>query len=241
MELMPTENQGANTSAFTDVWMFQDGRSSGVYELPRKIPVVNNGSVSGSIQAGIRDNGINSSPRIYPFVDTYNFNLTPDEGEVIPLLPIFKYLETTNFRLVDDFNGAHQFGFDEDGVDSIRIEITDEGEGLIKLQPGELIQEATALVFNEIPQDGSPVYLEIDYKGNLDLDLGLIGITGESVFKDYFVSLRSENTWKKAYINFTDLIIASGFDGYQIVIGADNSINTTEAKIYIDNIKLLHF
>ena len=57
------------------------------------------------------------------------------------------------------------------------------------------------------PRDGSPIFIEIDYRGDIDLDVGLIGVDGNELFKDYFVSLRSENRWKKSYVNLTDLVL----------------------------------
>jgi hypothetical protein len=240
MQIDKMEHVG-ETSNFSDAWIFLDGQSYGVYELPRSIPFVSDDPVSVSIQAGIRENGIKSAPRVYPFVDNYEFDLDLEDGEEILVNPVFNYLDNIKIRFDSEFNDLEDFGFDEDGVDSIRIVLAENGVGLMKLEGGQLLEEATALVFNEIPRNGSPVYLEIEYRGNLDLDVGLIGISGSDIFKDYFVSLRSDAEWNKAYINFTDLIIASNLNGYQILLGADNSENTREARIYIDNIKLLHF
>lgn len=229
------------TSNFSDAWIFINGQSNAVYELPRRIPFVSNEPVTVSIQAGIRENGIKSAPRVYPFVNNYEINLDLEDGEEVLVDPVFNYLDNIRIRFDSEFNDLDDFGFDEDGVDSIAIELAEGGVGLIRLEGGEVLEEATSLVFNEFPKNGSPVYLEIEYRGNLDLDVGLIGISGSDIFKDYFVSLRSDAEWNKAYINFTDLIIASNLNGYQILLGADNSDNTDVALIYIDNIKLLHF
>lgn len=227
-------------SDFRDAWLFIDGQSNGVYELPRRIPIVSEEAVNITIQAGIRENGVSSSPRVYPFVDNYELSLDLEDGEEMVVEPVFTYLSNIELRLNANFEGENFFGFDEDGVDSIELSI-EAGEGVIALDGGEILEEATKFVYSDLPTDGTPVYLEIEYKGNLDLDVGLIGVSGSEVFKDYFVSLRSENDWKKAYINFTELILASQLDGYQVLIGADNSGNSSEALIYVDNIKLLHF
>lgn len=232
---------GGTAGNFTDAWIFLDGQANGVYELPSRIPFVSDETVEVSIQAGIRENGIKSSPRVYPFVENFEISLDLEDGEEVLLTPVFNYLENVKIRLDSDFQDLDDFGFDEDGIDSIKIQVTEDGEGLIRLKGGQVLEEATLLVYNEFPKNGSPIYLEIDYRGNLDLDVGLIGISGGDLFKDYFVSLRSDFEWKKAFINFTDLVIASNFNGYQILLGADNSENTQEALIYIDNIKLLHF
>ena len=115
-------------------------------------------------------------------------------------------------------------------------------KNLVKsLAAGQILEQATDLIYNELPSNGSPIFLEIDYRGDIDLDVGLIGVDGNDLFKDYFVSLRSENGWKKSYVNLTELVLASGFPGYQVLIGVDNSGGQSAKSVYIDNIKFLHF
>ncbi len=250
MVLETNSSEGSNNHNFKDAWIYQEGKSIGIYELPKKVAIINQNQgmkINISFQAGIRDNGINSSSVVYPFVGNFETEIMLNEGMESNIMPKFRYLEATKFRMVADFEGVNLFGFDEDGDSTTNIVITDETaasgvkSGKILLQPNEVVEEATKLVFNGIPTDGSPVYLEIDYKGNIDLNIGLIGISGDQIFKDYFVSLRSEKDWKKAYINFTELIVASNLNGYQVLLAADNSNSTLEGLIYVDNIKFLHF
>jgi len=227
-------------SGFTDVWFFRDGAVQGVYEMPRKIPVQIETAVNGLMQAGIRENGINSMPRAYPFVNNIEINPSLQKDEVLDLELDFTYLDIAKIRLDADFESDNLFGFDEDGIDSIGLQLSD-GQGIIRLKGGELAEEGSRLVYNEIPTDGTAIFLEIEYRGTIDLDIGLIGIQGADIFKEYFVSLRSESDWKKAYINFTDLVLASKLEGYQVLLGADNSNSSQDAEVYVDNIKLLHF
>lgn len=250
MELKTNFDQGSNNHNFKDAWVFENGKSIGVYEIPRRVAIANEDpgrEIPISIRAGIRENGVNSSLLFYPFIDVFNQNISLAANEEITIVPTFEYLPETKFRLIGDFENSNLFTFDEDKDTLTKIEITSDDfasggkSGKIHLQAGQLLQQASTLVYNDIPLDGRPVYVEIDFKGNLDLDVGLIGIGGGQLFKDYFVSLRSENVWKKVYINLTELIVASNLEGYQLLLGADNSLNNSEAIIYVDNIKLLHF
>ncbi len=77
-------------SNFTDAWVFLDGQSNGVYELPRRISIVTNNSVNISIQAGIRENGIKSAPKVYPFVDNFIFFTKEAETSKKALFNIIK-------------------------------------------------------------------------------------------------------------------------------------------------------
>lgn len=250
MNLISTPNQGSDNNNFKDAWVFVNGKTIGVYELPRKIAIAGDEEgqdISLSIQAGIRDNGVNSAPTVFPFVGNYESILNLQEGEERSIVPEFKYLETTNFRLIADFEFDNLLTFDEDGDTTTSIIITEEtaSESLrsakIAVPAGKVFEQASTLVYNDLPKNGSPIYVEIDFKGNRELDIGLIGIEGEQLFKDYFVSLRSENGWKKSYVNLTELVLASGFPGYQVLIGVDNSGGQSAKSVYIDNIKFLHF
>lgn len=227
-------------AGFSDLWLSVDGRSQGVYELPRKIPILSENEVIATLRPGIRDNGINSFPRAYPFVIPLEIPIDLSDGETELLAPDFSYTISTKCRLDADFSLMNPLTYDEDGVESISVAL-EEGRGVIRLKEGEVLEAGTAIVYNELPRDGSPIYLEIEYRGNRDLDIGLIGISGPEIFKEYFVSLRSENDWKKTYVNLTDLIIASNLNGYQVLIGVDNSEGSSDVEVFVDNIKLLHF
>jgi hypothetical protein len=163
------------------------------------------------------------------------------------VVPIFEYRTESKFRLIEGFEGGNSFSFDEDGDLSTFLDVTNlmasEGlkSGLINLSSGAILEQGSTLIYNGLPKNGSPIYVEIDYKGDLDLDFGLIGVQAEQMFKDYFVSLRSDINWKKTYINLTSLVEASNLEGYQLLIGADNSSGDGEIQIYVDNIKFLHF
>lgn len=250
MRLITNQNEGASTSNFRDAWLFLDGSTNGVYELPRKIPIISedrSGAFDISIQAGIRENGINSQTRVYPFVGNYTSTIILEENETATIEPFFEYLANVQFRLNADFETVNLFDFDEDGNEGNQLVISSEnaasGNKSGRMLPGSnnFMEQASTQVYRQIPSDGSPVFIEIDYFGDLDLNVGVIGIEAGQSFKEYFVSLRSEELWKKAYINITDLIVSSKLDGYQIVLGVDNPNGAGDERVFVDNIKLLHF
>ncbi|WP_235296860.1 hypothetical protein [Portibacter marinus] len=227
-------------SGFKDVWFYQDGQIQGVYELPQKIPVVNDDPLNVVFQAGIRENGINSMPRIYPFATQIEQSLNIEEGTTISIIPEFNYLPGTKIRINATFENDVAFSKDEDGSVQTSLALVN-GKGEITLEPGQIFEASTDLVFSGIPRDGSPVFVEVEYQGNADLKVGLVGVVANDSFKEYFVSLRSENNWKKAFINLTDLVIASALDGYRVLIGVDNNQGNDPVNVFVDNIKLLHF
>lgn len=250
MQLNVRSGEGDSGNNFRDAWIFLEGQSHGVFELPRVIPILEdaNGYFPAiTIQAGIRENGINSSPRVFPFVDNFEMVTGIIREDTIEVVPVFQYLEQIKFRLIADFELDNLFGFDEDGNEETFMVRTNERaasgfySGKFSVPSGSVMEQASTLIYRELPKNGSPIYLEIAYSGDADLEIGLIGIDGQSIFKEYFVALRAENEWKKTYINFTEFIVSSDLDGYQIVMGVNNTSGSEAVNVYIDNLKFLHF
>ena len=89
---------------------------------------------------------------------------------------------------------------------------------------------------------GFPVYLEVSYKGNNELKVGIIKNTGTSVvmLAPYLV-ITPSSTWKTVYINLTSHI-AQQTDAllFEIYFSAILGTNLNSSYIYLDNIKLIH-
>ncbi|MEZ4984834.1 MAG: hypothetical protein R2795_07325 [Saprospiraceae bacterium] len=63
--------QGSNSHKITEAWVFVDDIFLGVYDLPATVPVLETGSHTVRVEAGIRDNGLGDFPNIYPFSPTF--------------------------------------------------------------------------------------------------------------------------------------------------------------------------
>ena len=53
-----TLDEGNTTSNITDAWVYVNGQLQGVYELPAKFPVLEQGNTDIKVYAGIKNNGI---------------------------------------------------------------------------------------------------------------------------------------------------------------------------------------
>jgi len=101
----------------------------------------------------------------------------------------------------------------------------------------------------EIPPNGSGIgkynYLELDYKSDVDLSLGL-WFNNSSSSQIYWGGLRPNEDWAKVYLNIAPeqaihtLSEAYGATHYTPYIRATLPDDMEEAYIYIDNIKLIH-
>ena len=67
-------DQGNTTSNITDAWIYINGQLQGVYELPAKFPVLEQGNTDIKVYAGIKNNGISTERATYPFYNPYTIN-----------------------------------------------------------------------------------------------------------------------------------------------------------------------
>jgi len=243
--------QGSTSHNIKDLWMFLDGVDLGVFQLPANIPVIDEENVSTGIlqfSPGVRNNGINKSPIIYPFYDSFILEKDITKGNVEEIDLVFNYGSAVKFALVSDFESGNDFGYDadEDGNLGIVASSTDVFEGsksgLIALDEDNLFTEiGTSLSFENLPSNGSPVFMELDYKNDVDLNVGLIGFLGNTPIKNYNLVLNPSEEWNKVYVDFSFVIQESQLDSYKILLGAGIDAGGEPANVFIDNVKLVHF
>lgn len=245
-DLETTALQGNNSSKIQDVWVFADGASIGVFELPATIPILSpDEEVKIDILAGIRNNGLALSPKQYPFMQTLTYNLDFEPEKVVPLEPVFSYYPTTNFALLENFEAELQFNLDldDDPTSTIyRSEETPFGQFCGKIDVTEantLFRQTTSAIYSVSDFGNSEVYLEIDYKCEVPFIVGYIGDNGASQVFDFFIVLNTTDDWNKLYLDLSSQLNGGRYDRYQILIAGVPQ--TEEGSIWVDNIKLLHF
>lgn len=241
--------QGGNTHEIIDIWPFVDGLGLGVFELPRTIPVIlNNDETEFSIFAGIRNNGNRSNTIIYPFYKNIEFSssLSPSDREDLELE--FEYRENAVFGFLENFEQDNRFVVDEDDdeMTSLQRTSTDAAHGvyagaLTVSAENPSLEVSNGLPFS-LPTDGSAVFLEIDYKGDTELVMGLIGVEGRQEFKKFIIVLVPQEDWQKIYVSLNEELLLSQLESYKLIFGIDISNRDLEqATVLIDNIKVVHF
>ncbi len=237
--------EGSTSSSITDAWVFIDDNLVGVYELPATFPVLKEGSATIKVYAGIKDNGISASRKRYLLYAPHVEQLNLVKGETINVNANVTYASGASFPWLEDFESASLSFLYSSGSDTIvNKQSTDVKEGLFSgqvfLDPGMDFFEATSIAFTTIPRTGVPIYLELDFKTNEKLLVGVYLDSG----KFLWIVLNETDTWKKTYLNLTDIINNNTpssemkvFFGYDAAI---NSFNTSGPEIHIDNLKLVH-
>lgn len=251
------DGSGTVTHDIRDLWSYLDGSSLGVYPHPTHIACLpQNETVTVSFIAGIRNNGIAYSISIYPMLDPVEWVLDMKPGENYSYNPVFNYRNNVIKRFETGFESAFGiFEFDADGnassgiVKDTEIKRSGNASGLIVVPDTtdmlDFVEVATSEAYIGIPTDGTPVYLEIDYRATANLFIGLIGyqdpVNQYQPLKSYYLGLKPTDEWEKIYVNLTEPLLQSDLNGYRILIRAENTEVGNVETVHLDNIKLLHF
>jgi len=252
-----SRSQGSASSNITEAWVQVNGIFLGAYSLPAIVPILETGKQEIIVSPGIKDNGIASTPEIYPFYQEIKIqgNLMP--GITLPINPRITYQPNARFPLLEGFeNDGHTFQVLLKGNESNRIRINRTnafeglGSGLIELSSQSPETEiATTAKYSGLTEKGAFVYLEMDYQSEVPVVFGVIATnkaTGQSAVR-WLRGFNPGNTWKKIYFNFSAELAGSVPEDYQVILRAaipkntDGTLSRTNARILLDNIKLVHF
>ena len=254
VSLKTNENQGANTSNITSVWITVNNQFLGAYPLPAQIPILENGPATIKVEGGIRDNGISSTPEVYPLWGIIEENVELGRGNTILLKPEFSYLNQVKFTMIEDFEGGSLFfntprvgaGFEISG-DTV---LSGAGSGRIVVTEDQPVAEVfTARRFQALQSLSPFVYLEMDYLAEVPVVFGVIGYenigdaNGTIVFEPGFFP---NEEWNKIYFNFSPVLAENNFAEVQFIFRAfipteGDFAQQKMARVWLDNIKLVHF
>jgi len=239
--------EGSASENITDAWVYANDDLVGVFELPATFPVLKKGNIELKVYAGIKDNGIAASRARYTMYDPYIENVNLVAGETIEVAPSVTYNSGVKFRWLEDFENASLSFLYHTYSDTILFKNNTnvkEGNysGKALLDANMDFFEATSTPFSNIPRSLSSVYLELDFKTNEPV---LVGIYHND---DQYgvVRLNIATEWKKIYINLTEVVSSKQTaTDIKIFFGIQEFANdpflTDNPEIHLDNIKLLHY
>jgi len=240
--------EGENTHKINDVWVYVKGDFIGVFELPAEIPILANGTNEILLYPGIKVNGIAASRDKYPFYSAYSTNIDlvrySSDDDIIELRPNVNYLSESVFEWIENFEDAG-LTLDTTYNSNTQIQIKNESGnnfGYIKLDNSHINFECFSTKAFVLPQNNTPVYLELDYKNDINFQVGLIIDNPSSTDIQPVISLNPIEKWNKIYIDLTNIIVLNiNASSFIIFIAASKDDEVDTAEIFIDNIKLIHF
>jgi hypothetical protein len=258
ISLNVTTDQGTASNKIVDAWVYAGNDLEGAFELPASFPVLKAGATTLSIQPGIKLNGISETRVPYPFYDTISVKVTLNrENEVVLGHISTRYKPTTVFGWIEDFEDPN-LSLDTTARSSIKLLRVGE-PSLVSAFPGEgnsyaakiSLPDDTAFfecishdsfVFSKtLPEEKSYVFLELNYKSNSPLTVGMF-IYGTQLTQQPVIVVNPSSSWNKIYINLTPTVsFNTDATKFRIYLSARKQEGETAGEIFLDNIKLLHF
>lgn len=243
INLVTNSNQGSNTHKVTDIWLYVNDQFVGAYELPATIPLLHKDTNNIKIFAGIKDNGISSTRVRYHFYKSFEKNVFLVEDSIVNIQPNFRYTDNAIIEY-ENFEGVGT-NIDTTLNSEVDFEVKTENENnfaYAHLHGDYLKFEAATDDFENLPQQGSPVYLELDYQSNHTALIGAYINNPTSVVKKDLVWISpKEEDWNKIYINMTKTVSeALGNNSIKFYINVFRTDTTKEAWIKFDNLKIIY-
>jgi hypothetical protein len=254
-KLIPNANfVGSLSNKITDAWVYIDDEFIGAFELPCTFPVLKKGSHAIKVFPGIKMDGIASTRIIYPFYTNILLTKTLTENETLKLDTLTtQYDSNTKFEFIEAFEDGgvlFQKSTINSGGDTNIIKTNQAGNvfegnysGLISLRSATTFFEVETIQKYTLPRGASPVFLEMDYKIDNSVKVGLDAyFTGVPAQVVSITLYPNPTQWKKIYINFTpDISNYSTAGNFRIFLGQFKDSGVQTANLLFDNIKLVHF
>lgn len=255
IDLQTGYEQGTASHKITDAWIYVNESLIGAFELPATVPILDEGDTKITIRPGIKLNGISNTRAIYPFFNPVTRQLKLVRDSVIEVKNVVTtYRSNVKFPWLESFE-AGVMSLDTTRKSSVKLQRTGDPElcftypgeagefsALVRLNSDTAIFEAVGKESYDFPAAGSEVFLEMNYKTENSLVVGVIYLaTGIRVQRPLLI-LNKSNEWNKVYVNLTvpkyDTPNATDF---RIFFGAQTDAGLQKADILIDNLKLIHF
>ena len=250
-DLQTSTGQGANTSNIVDAIVYANDIYVGTFEMPATVPILESGSTKITVAAGIKNNGMVSDRRIYPFYTFENteVNLIPDA--VTPISTsgniTFSYYASGLHFIIEDF--------EETGYSIAPLQDNNAALELISTPPQDVKTQTSFLAvlppdtgrfsmisdwdLTQLPK-GKNIYLEIDFKGTVPMEIGIYTLA-PYVSKTFALGLNPQKEYTKVYVDLTDEIApqieATSFAVY-FKASSGNALGAD--SIFIDNLKFIY-
>ncbi|MBP6978817.1 MAG: hypothetical protein PHD61_04550 [Bacteroidales bacterium] len=243
---------GSLSHQITDVWIYvEDGVKQefiGVYELPVTFPVLKEGPYTLLIRAGIKVNGIAETRGEYPFYTDFKKQVNFVRDSVINIKPSFKYEDFCEFVWLEDFEDANVSVSNSSRSDTSMTVTSQPGEVFEQEYSGKVSLDSERFFFEcfssqafDLPGKGTEVYLEMNFKTNTEVTVGLmVNFLVESILAPVVI-LNETDEWKKIYISMKNVVSTySTAISFNVFFSAVKPAEVTESLILIDNVKLIH-
>jgi hypothetical protein len=245
--------QGSNTHNLTDAWVYVNGKLIGAFELPATFPVLARGKQRLEIRPGIKLNGIAATRVPYPFIKPVIVeNFAFFEDSVVSFNPQTTYYDNLRFVWKEDFENISLTleKTNQSDTSIYRTEPANNPEawlsgnsahsGLVHLQGNRKFFRIMTFEGFNLPGNGSPVFLELDYKCDKAFGVGLLARIDNTIETFPLVVVNKSQKWNKIYINLTPVVSTNNRAEYFKLYFESELGTDAQARFYFDNFKLIH-
>ena len=250
-------SQGSASHQIGQAWVYVDRQLVGVFETPVTVPVLKTGDQEVIVYAGVRKNGRFEDRIPYPFFEGYVDTINLVAAEIDTVAPVAVYKESVEFAWLEDFEDR-SISLESSGtnitIDSIGLtsEPTDvfeyDGFGnkvsaVIDMGEGAQAFESSSISRFDFPR-GVDLFMEMNYKTDVPLQVGLYPLNSSTVLGiPVLLLFPTDGEWKKVYISLGEDVNSAEFSGtdFKIFFNALSNGDPANQKIFLDNIKVLHF
>lgn len=258
--------EGTSHQQITTVWFEVNGKSIGAFEMPATPPIIlNDGTNTIRLYEGITMNGIDASRAIYDRLDyiEFDFDYTPSGKEDSDTIVLTKSQRTTNYasfsqiEILENFDNPGLSLEKTSSSDTNIIKSTNQAEwftnpqnpsenngrcGVLYTNSKDNYAEIATINQYELPSGNLNVYLEMNYRSNIPMIVGVIAeTTTGTIEQKATLGINPKEDWNKIYVNLVTET-SSYFEGtkYKIFIAAEHQSGLDTGYVYLDNLKLVY-
>ncbi|MEI8117311.1 MAG: hypothetical protein WCH03_07210 [Flavobacteriia bacterium] len=244
-------SEGQLSQDIRDVWLYIDDQMIGCFQTPFKIPILKDGNVNIKIYPAVRNNGIASDKKIYPFMNFYEINSKLVKDQTLTVNPVTNYVDNLNFW-IEDFEDASIKIQDDPNTSIASLFVSSDNltpfngfnYGKVVLNETDSVWVANTTEQLSIPKN-KPCFIEVDYYNTNTFVQGFLALSLNGNFYQDNAGFNEQTfnavKWKKMYIELTELI-GNSINGSNFVQTFKANLDSlqTETFICIDNIKIVY-
>lgn len=235
--------QGSSSHGISDIWLYVDGQFQGAYPTGKSMPIITrNEKVTIEAFAGIKNNGIDGTRIYWQSYSKLKFDTLVPQGQHLRRSFEFTYNPQVNFLWVEGFESNAMVSLVKSPISESSYVLLPAGSGFegrsveMSLQPNQVIGQLESASSYALPLANSNVYLELNYRCNSELRIGIFGTgTGDKEV----IRLNPKTDWNKIYIQLSAVVNmepkASNYKLYFQMINTGNDV-----WMQMDNIKLIY-
>ncbi len=246
-------SEGADSEKIKDCWVYVNSNLAGVYELPARIPIFENGATKIELFAGIYQNGIEGLRDAYPFYTSYADQMDLQPDSTYKVTPTIGYKDGLKIWIEDFEDLSMNFVKSADSDTTMYKAKTPVFQNLIDGDAGVVTMSSSTVLcqmqteggdFFDIPKNiDIPAYMEIQYKCNYEVEVGILTKDDQlsSFVRTPLITLFPTSNWNKSYLYLSDVTtLYPAADEVEIYFRVYNTKEQNNVEFLVDNIKVIY-